>query len=509
MNMIFSVKPAPVQAESATIYLTGLFMYRDERAGDASALAFLKDFDRGEAHFDDCTGSYQIRIVYSDGREVYFADNAGSMRWYIGPKGFFASLREATPDKRTPNYPAIAQLFCLAYGRIHGTDTVIQEVRRSDLQKYYEVRNGTIIEKEKGLLPMWELPGGPDALEEQMRRLAKAVEGAEGISCTITGGTDSRLILAHALHAGIDPTLDISGSENHVDVVIGKQIAAHLSKPILHTTDNPEPGWIDEAIRAADGMTGVCGIYRLHKHARRLHKDGFLLDLGGGGGEFYKNSSINLDYPFYGGKPNWERFLRIKSMLADPPVAFAGAVAEEVAKCREKELAYLKRYTGKRKADAYLSAYYEVLQEGGSSAAGANSGYCIRYNPMLERNVTAMAYHTDPHKMDGCAIHREHVSRLCPELKDIKTDTGITMDIDRVRSESFLVIRHWVDAGLHIVMNRKRGTTRIDACFQEGLSSPQYRAALERCKELGIIAPDVTDLPVRIADLVFALGTIL
>lgn len=508
--MIISNQPIPIQADNATIYLTGLFMYRNERAGDDSALTFLKEFDRGEADFDDCAGAYQVRIAYSDGREVYFADNAGSMRWYIGPKGFYTSLREAAPDKRTPNYSAIAQYFCLAYGRIHGTDTVIREVRRSDLQKYYEVRGGTIIEKEKGLLPMWELPGEPDALEQHMRRLARAIEGAEGIACTITGGTDSRLILAHALHAGIDPMLDISGSGDHLDVVIAKQIAAHLKKPILHTTDDPEPGWIDEAIRAADGMTGVCSIYRLHKHARRLQRDGYILGLGGGGGEFYKNSFINFDYPLYGGKPNWRRFLHIKSMLVEPPLqVFAGATAEEAARCSEKELSYLKHYTGKRKADAYLSAYYDVLVEGGSSSVGANSGCLIRYNPMTERNVTAMAYHTDVHKMDGCAIHREQVSRLCPELKDIKTDTGITLDIDRVRSESLLVLKHWVEAGVHIVRNRKRGNTRIDACFQEGLSSPQYRAALERCKELGIIAPDVTDLPTGIADRIFALGTIL
>lgn len=508
--MIVSYQPVPVQAENATIYITGLFMYQEERAGDTSALAFLKEFDRGVAHFDDCTGSYRIRIVYPNGREIYFADNTGLMRWYIGPTGFYSSLREAVPDSRTPNYQAIAQFFCLAYGRTHGTDTVIQEVRRSDPRKYYEVRNGTILEKEKDLLPMWELPGGANALEEQMCRFAKAVEGVEGIACTITGGTDSRLILAHALHNGIDPMLDITGPENHLDVVVAKQIAEHLNKPILHIPDDPEPGWIDEAIQAADGVTGVCGIYRLNKKARCLQKDGYVLELGGLGGEFYKNSAINLDYPFYGGRPNWKRFLRIKSMLADPPLQiFAGAAAEEVAKCPKRELAYLESYTGKRKADAYLSAYYDILQEGGFASVGANSRHFVPYSPMFERNVAAMAYHTPPHKMDGCAIHREQISRLYPELKDIRTDIGITLDIDRIKVESLIVLKHWGEAGLRIMKNRKRGNTRIDACFQEGLSSPQYRAALERCKELGILAPDVIDLPMRIADQVFALGTIL
>lgn len=508
--MILFTQPTPIQAGEATIYLTGLFMYVEEQAGDASALSFFRDFSRGAADFDRCTGSYRIRIVYPDGREVYFADNAGIMRWYIGPKGFFTTLREAAPENRTPNYPALAQYFTLAYGRIHGTDTVIQEVRRSDILKYYEVHNGAIVEKNKGLTPMNELPAGPDALEKQMRRFARAVEGAQGIVCTITGGADSRLILAHMLHAGMDPLLDITGPEDHPDVRIAKQIAKRLGKDILHIPDNPEPGWIDEAIQAADGMTGVCGIYRLNKKARRLQEKGLVLECGGSGGEFYKNSFINLDYPFYGGRPNWSRFLRIKSLLTDPILSlFAGETAAEVSKAQEKELAYLKGYTGKTKANAYLSAYYDILREGGSPACFMNSRYYIPYIPMWERNVTAMAYHTDPHKMDGWAIHREQVSRLCPELKDIKTDHGLTLDIDRTKIENLALLKYWSKAGLDMAFNRKKQKVRIDTCFQEGLSSPQYHAALERCKTLGIIAPDVKDLPMGIADRVFALGTIL
>ena len=508
--MILSVQPTPIQAGEVTIYLTGLFMYREEQAGDASALAFLREFLLGTADFECCTGSYRMRIACPDGREIYFADNAGIMRWYIGPKGFFTTLREAAPENRTPDYPALAQFFSLAYGRIHGTSTVIREVRRSDPLKYYEVRNGTTIGIDKGLCPISELPAGPDALEKQMLRFARAVEGAEGIVCTITGGADSRLILAHMLHAGMDPVLDITGTDSHPDVVIAKQGAARLGKDILHIAEAPEPGWIDEAIQAADGMTGVCGLYRLYKKAHFLHEKGLVLECGGGGGEFYKNSFINLDYPFYGGKPNWKRFLRVKSILTDPnPVLFSGETAAEVAKAQEKELAYLKTYTGKTKANAYLSAYHDILWEGSSPGCSMNSRYYIPYIPMLERNVTAMAYHTDPHKMDGWAIHREQVSRLAPEIKDIKTDHGMTLDIDRMKAENLALLKYWTKAGLRMVTNRKKQKSRIDTCFEEGLSSPQYRAALERCKELGIIAPEVNDLPMAIADRVFALGTIL
>lgn len=508
--MIICNQPTAIQTERAVVYLTGLFMYGDHQAGDASIRAFMADFDVGRAKFDLCTGSYRVRIVYPDGRERYFGDNSNTMRWYIGPKGFFPSLREAAPKQRTPDYQAISQMLTLAYGRIHGTATVLREVRRSAPDKYYEVVHDTVTEKEKGLTPVWEIPAGPDALEKQMRRFAKAVSGAEGIVCTITGGADSRLVLSHMLAAGMDPLLDITGGAEHPDVVIARQIAQLLDRELLYVSDDPEPGWIEDAIREADGMVGVCGNYRLSKKARVLEERGLLLECGGVGGEFYKNSFINLDFPFYRGKPNWKRFLQIKSMLSDPHEEyFAGETLAEIKRSAERELAYLRAYTGRTKANAYLSAYHDILNEGGSPTACMNSRHYIPYVPLYERNVLAYAYHADPYQMDGWAFHRREVSRLCPEIKGIPTDHGMTLDIDRKRVETLTLWKYWVKAGIRILTHHRQATGRIDACFAEGLSSPQYREALQRCKDLGILAPEVQELPAAIADRVFALGSIL
>lgn len=509
--MTISVTPATVEVEKTVIYLTGLFMYREERAGDHSVRAFLKDFDNGSADFNACTGSYRINICYPDGRQIYFADNAGIMRWFIRDTGFYTSLADAAPLKRTPNYAAIVQVLCMAYGRIHGTDTVIQEVRRSDLHKYYVVEQGSLAEKEKGLLPMWQLPGRPDELERQMRRFANAVSGCEGIACTVTGGADSRLVLAHMLHNGMNPLLDITGQNTDPDVIIAKKIAERLGKDLLHVTDEPETAnWIDSAIRAADGLTGVCGIYRLYKKAARLQKEGIVLECGGGGGEFYKNSSINLDYPFYGGQPRWNHFMRIKSILFDLPLSILGQNTVEIAESmKERELRYLSAYTGGTKARSYLSAYYDILQEGGSASWCMNSRFYIPYVPLMERNVTALAFHMNPYKMNGLAFHRDQISRFCPEIKDIKTDHALTLDSKRRHIESLKLLQYWADAGIRMTLRRNRTDVRVDACFHEGLSSPQYDAALNRCKTLGIIAPDITDLPMGIADRVFAVGTML
>lgn len=507
--MILSTQPAPVQAEEATIYLTGLFMYREEQAGNASALAFFREFLRGAADFEQCTGSYRMRIVCPDGREVYFGDNAGIMRWYIGPKGFFTTLREAAPDNSTPNEAAIAQF--LHYGCIFGPETVLREVRRTDPGKYYLLEKGNVREKGKGLPPLEDLDAPEDALAVQMRRLFRSVSGREDIACTITGGTDSRAILSHMIYCGLHPLLDITGKPTDSDVVIAKKIAARLDAKLLFIQDSPEgENWLEKAVQEADGMTGVCGLYRLYKKAHLLSEEGIILECGGLNGEMYKNSFINQDYPFYGGNPRWEHFLRFKVLTYDFSAHICGPrLAALIKKTPAATLEWLRSHTGRTKASAYLSAGYEILQGRSSAVSAMNSRHYIPYTPLMERAVAAPMFRQNPYSLEMQAFQRKQVTAFCPEIKDIETDRGTTCDSGRIAAEHLKSTVYLCNVALGRIFRRKKELTRIDTCFEEGLSSPQYRAALERCKELGIIAPEVNDLPMAIADRVFALGTIL
>lgn len=507
--MILSSTPTPVQAEEATIYLTGLFMYGEEQAGDTSALAFLRDFNRGTADFERCTGSYRMRIVYPDGKEIYFADNAGIMRWYIGPKGFFTALREAAPDNSSPNEAAIAQF--LYYGCIYSPETVLREVRRTDPGKYYLLEKGNVREKEKGLAPLEDLDAPEDALAVQMRRFAQSVSGREDIACTITGGTDSRAILSHMIHCGLHPLLDITGKPTDSDVVIAKKIAERLDAKLLFIRDSPEEeNWLKKTVQEADGMTGVCGLYRLYKKASRLPEEGIILECGGLNGEMYKNSFINQDYPFYGGNPRWEHFLRFKVLTYDFPVHICGSrLVAVMKKTPMATLEWLRSHTGRTKANAYLSAGYDILQGRSSAVSAMNSRHYIPYTPLMERVVVASMFRQNPYSLEMQAFQRKQVTVFCPEIKDIETDRGLTCASGRMAAECVKSTVYLCNVALGRAFRRKKVATRIDACFEEGLSSPQYRAALERCKELGIIAPDVKDLPMGIADRVFALGTIL
>lgn len=479
----------------------------------------------GAADFEDCTGSYRISACYPDGWALAFSDNAGMMRWYIRegncppyenncpPRGhfFYASLAEAAPEDRTPDYASIMQF--LYTGGIYGTGTPFRGVRRSEPGKYYIVENGRLTEKSKNLKPLEDLSAGEDALEEQTAQLAKAVAGCGRIACTITGGTDSRIVLSHMHYQGMRPILDITGPDSHPDVIIARKIAERLGLELIQTNDlTDEENWLEEAIRGADGMTGVCGVYRLTKKARRLRELGIPLECGGLAGELYKNDFIRWDFPFYGGRPNWNHFLRYVVLNYDFPGGVCGeALLPELEKLPDILLSRLASHSGKTKLGSYLSAGHEVMYTRLAGICAMNCRHYTQYSPLMERRVAAASCRRNPHAMETMAWQRGQVTHYCPEIKDFETTGGMTCD-SHVRLREYLRFKKsTLRSVLACTIRRNKVRTRRDSCLGDGLSSPQFYAALERCRELGILAPNVegSQLPVLIADRMFALGTVL
>ena len=142
--MIICNQPTAIQTEHAVVYLTGLFIYGDHQAGDASIRAFMADFNAGCVKFDLCIGSHRIRIVYPDGRELFFGDSAGLLFWFFDlAKGqAFDRFSDVPAERRRPNMAAIAQF--LWFGCIYGMDTVMDGIVRSDPEQYYILQNGKI-----------------------------------------------------------------------------------------------------------------------------------------------------------------------------------------------------------------------------------------------------------------------------------------------------------------------------------------------------------------------------
>lgn len=508
------MKKICITYSNKTIKVEGLFLYVN-LVNESAISTFLEDYINDVHDFNAVMGSFLAEID-DNGEKVYFADNSGMRRWYYHNDNldFCNSLKAALPSEVNPNYSAISEY--LQFGNVFSTfDTVIDRIKVSDPEKYYVIKDGKNKVCSKGLKSFDQIKTTDHEVEKVMGLLCDAFHEWKNRYAVITGGIDSRAVLAHILYQGIKPNLTITGSPNHIDVLIAKEIADLTGLQLAYIPDDiNEEKWIDEAIEASKiGGTVVCGTWRLYKKARFLSREGDVIECGGFAGEMYKNSFINQDYPFYFGKINWKKFLKYKVMTGRFPIDICGEkIINEVKKTEQVLIKWLQQYeVSANKNKSYFNAGYRVLQMRGSGVLTMNSFYYDAYSPLLERNVVASVYNRNPYSLEMQSWQREQVSSYCPELKGVRTDRKLTADNRKKTAEWIKSMAFLTRIYLERLLFRKiSDKPRIDTCFEKGLCSKQFYDAFDRCKELGIIKKEILpeQLPVNVADRLFFLGSI-
>ena len=495
---------------SCIINIDGLFMYRDNTSIFDSVNDFVSDFVNERQDFNECFGTYRFRMMRKDtGEEIIFSDNSGMMRFYINQTDnrFFSSLAEAMPkDERKPNFAAIAQLLC--FGCVYGEETIVKSVILSNPNSFYVLLDHNIYHKDKGLKPLSEYRKRDMSLESLIQ---KAVQHCDGkIGCTITGGIDSRSVLANLIMIGVKPELAITGHKLQPDVEIAKEISKVTKLELSIISDEiEEKDWLIHSVEAADGQEGICGIYRLNKLARYLHEKGIVVQFGGLNGEMYKNSFINQDFPFYFGRPRWKRFYKYKVGTFDfDNSLFTETMQKEIEKLPIILTEWLKSHTGRNKADAYLDAGYEIMQSRCNNNISMFEKHTTLYNPLMERRMAAYAFGVNPYVLEMQAFQRREVSIACKEIKNIKTDRGLTCNYNRRTVEFFKSYYYLAKVALHRLLFRKKVDIRIDSCFKKGLNSDLFHTALRNVKGMGILNTNIaiSEIPIGLADRLFTIG---
>lgn len=508
-RMSVSFDEGAEQSIEYSIEVDGLFMYKDNMSASDSIKAFLSDFHYSIHDFNECYGVYRIKVS-SDNKTIYFADNSGMMRYYINRNNHtcHCSLEEAEKEKnnRIPNYSAIAQF--LSYGCTYNNETAVESVVLSDPNLYYVFKDKQMTQLPKNLKKFSDYKDDRVPLD---RFISQAVAHCEGkIGCTITGGMDSRSVLANLIDLGIEPHLYITGHESQTDVKIAKEIADTTNLPLTVVSDEiEEESWLNHSAEAADGQEGICGIYRLDKLARKLHTDGIELQFGGVNGEMYKNSFINQDFPFYFGKPKWDRFYQYKVGTFDyDQTIFAEKIWNEMEKLPSVITGWLKTHEEENKANAYLNVGYEIMQARCNLVINMFERHTTIYNPLMERRLAVFAYGKNPYTFEMQAFQRQEVTQHCKEIRKIKTDRGLTCDYSSRASEFLKSYLFLIRVAIQRVFLRKQVDIRVESSIDEAQKSEYFRSAFSKVKALNIINSnlEVEKIPVGLADRLFTIG---
>jgi hypothetical protein len=208
---------------------------------DARAVAALLDRP-GARLAKDVAGEYAVARLYPDGTLEAFGDLAGLHQLFYPEDGrpilasraafaaLLAEVRQTDPD---------SALWIGTIGYRVGLSSGWAGIRQlGQGARLVADRSASRIVREPLRLPQVRgfASGGADLIEEGLEQAKAALDLAAGdspLDLPITGGKDSRAVLAIAVAAGLRDrlTLFTRGYAGHPDVVVGERIAARLGVP--------------------------------------------------------------------------------------------------------------------------------------------------------------------------------------------------------------------------------------------------------------------------------------
>jgi len=297
--------------DGGMIACVGTLFHRG-RSGPQALAALWDDFiDGASAASPALAGEYQV-VLARHGRVWLFGDPLGMVKRYESSDGRVVStswLACADAQARLDPDP-VGALDYVFHGANHGLRTACAQVRIGDPAEVRELVRG-VRETHFGA-PFWQ-PGPlfrdrDEAIARILARLRDLATGwAEGfpgrVRSALSGGFDSRLLLAVARATGQQPALHVYGRPDSADVRTARALDRALGlglrvidKASLDHAQGPRPqGAAHEALLDAnldffDGLPidgiGDHGADRITRIAQSA--DGALA-LNGGGGEVLRN----------------------------------------------------------------------------------------------------------------------------------------------------------------------------------------------------------------------------
>ena len=376
--------------------------------------------EEGECFFKQLNGLFSgLLIDKSRGKAFLFNDRYGSQRIYVHDTGaelYFASeakaLLRVLPGLREFNPEGIADF--LAFGCTLENRTLFRGIQLLPGGSLWTFEPGTCRRGKYFSPTTWEaLPELPLAeyegrLQETFRRIVpRHFEAASNIGVALTGGLDTRMIMACRPAAGNPPaTYTFSGASGHT---LDDKIASHIAAAsgLKHQLLRLEPDFFqdfathaDRSVFATDGCLGVNGAHELYfnRQARALAP---LRLTGNYGSEILRGISTFKPVP-------------LSPRLFDP--GLAGVILETAPKLARR-----------RRHPLTFAAFEEIPWNLFGNLAAGRSQLSFR-TPYLDNELVALAYQVPAPLRKSPFPALRLINAENPVLGAIPTDRGFIGD---------------------------------------------------------------------------------
>jgi hypothetical protein len=299
-------KPALQQFENGDFAFTCGTLIYDNKVGGAAAAAFHRDYKGSPEPRSRALGHYAV-ILRKDGVTQIIPDSFGGFHVFydaakrIASSSFFAVA--SVLDRVTLGRQSACEY--IVNGVISGNATMFQEISVAPLNATIAVRGHSfeIVRHPVAVPTIVSADGFGPTVERSMELLDRyfaAIRANFGdrVTCALSGGYDSRLILAFLRRHGVRPSVYVYGPRGDKDVAIARMIARGegfalevVDKDQRRTVGANEFGAVAHAnFLSCDGYSWD-GIFDngAERDERARRASGNAIVLNGGGGEIWRN----------------------------------------------------------------------------------------------------------------------------------------------------------------------------------------------------------------------------
>jgi asparagine synthase (glutamine-hydrolysing) len=400
---------------------------------DASYLVHLYE-DEGDKFLLGLNGSFSGVIVDLRKFEILlFNDRFGMQRLYfaeIGETFMFSSeakaLLEVMPQLREINHASLGEF--LSYGCVLDSRSLFSNVHIMPGGSAWRFQDGQDVAKNQYFrITDWEHQDLLDT-ETYYQRLKEIFPTVvrryfyprTSIGMSLTGGLDTRLILAYAdLKDRELPCYTFAGKyRESFDVLVARKVSAicNQSHQVLRLDDeflSNFSRYAEKAVYVTDGNVEVCGAHEIYLNglARRIAP---IRMTGNCGSEVLRN---------------------VHTLKANPPCSeLLSAEYLNYVKESERTLAKIKT-----NCELSFSLFNEIPRSLYGTIAAAQSQVSVR-SPFMDNELVALVYKAPGHVRSSNEIILRLIADARPDLGIVRTDRGVG---PKSRNPFGLLVRLW------------------------------------------------------------------
>ncbi len=424
--------------DSDFIFQTGTLFYKGAE-GEPALRAFHADFSGGTPDWKALRGHYCI-VLAKAGRISAITDPLGIYKVYANTAlSLFSSSFLALAENLETIHPSAQEVYEYVFqGGTYGGRTVIDEIRTlgaggpmaldTASAKAFEDTPGRAAIIDDGSAPPDLMDKILAGLRDYFSIVASRFHGR--VDTALSGGYDSRLLLALLREQGMTPRLHVYGSAAAEDVRVAKAIAEseglRLEQIDKSAHGMPEPDRFTELIErnfrffdgyAADGIFDDGSDTETRRERCVNHE----LMLNGGGGEIFRNFFYLPDRGFTARQILWTFYSRY-----DPRAC--GSLFDEdwyLGSLEDKLIASIGtayKHLSRRQVEALYPLFRCRFWMGRNNCINNRIGSAA--TPFIEPDIVADALRIPIAQKNAGAFEGRMIARIDPRLAGYPTDYG-------------------------------------------------------------------------------------